>query len=107
MVASVLVQACSRSAVRYHQCRWQFRARRLSVMATSDIRSIADWLIDGARSTLQAYQVLRELCNRLVGCGIPLWRVSLFVRTLHPHIMGRRFIWRPEVDVEVRDGPWR
>jgi hypothetical protein len=53
-------------------------------MASSDIRSIVDWLVDGARSTVQAHQMVTELCNRLVGCGIPLWRVAVFVRTLHP-----------------------
>jgi adenylate cyclase len=75
-------------------------------MATSDIRSVVDWLVDGARSTMQAHEVLAELCDRLVGCGIPLWRVAVFVRTLHPHIMGRRFIWRPGAGVEVRDAPF-
>jgi adenylate cyclase len=75
-------------------------------MPTDDIRSTVDWLVDGARSTMQAHQVLAELCGRLVGCGIPLWRVAVFVRTLHPHIMGRRFIWRPGADVEVRDAPF-
>jgi adenylate cyclase len=39
-------------------------------------------------------------------CGIPLWRVAVFVRTLHPHIMGRRFIWRPGAEVEVREAPF-
>jgi adenylate cyclase len=75
-------------------------------MASSNIRSIVDWLVDGARSTMQAHQVLAELCDRLIGCGIPLWRVAVFVRTLHPHIMGRRFIWRPGVEVEVREAPF-
>src|SRR5258706_12841294 len=82
------------------------RTRRLSVMATNDIRSIADWLVDGARSTMQAHQVLAELCDRLVGCGIPLWRVAVFVRTLHPHIMGRRFVWRPGAEVETSEAPF-
>src|SRR5262245_44204515 len=75
-------------------------------MASSDMRSTVDWLVDGARSTMQAHQMVAELCNRLVGCGIPLWRVAVFVRTLHPHIMGRRFIWRPGAEVEVRDAPF-
>jgi adenylate cyclase len=75
-------------------------------MATGDIQSTVDWLVDGARSTMQAHRVLAELCDRLVGCGIPLWRVAVFVRTLHPHIMGRRFIWRPGADIEVRDAPF-
>ena len=75
-------------------------------MATGDIQSTVDWLVDVARSTMQAHRVLAELCDRLVGCGIPLWRVAVFVRTLHPHIMARRFIWRPGADVEVRDAPF-
>ena len=75
-------------------------------MPTNDIRPIVDWLVDGARSTMQAHEVLAELCERLVGCGIPLWRVAVFVRTLHPHIMGRRFVWRPGADVEVSDAPF-
>ena len=50
--------------------------------------------------------MIQELCDRLVGCGIPLWRVAVFVRTLHPHIMGRRFIWRRGAEVEVREAPF-
>ena len=33
--------------------------------------------------------------------GLPLWRVGVFVRTLHPDIFGRNFIWRPGAEVEV------
>ena len=75
-------------------------------MARRDIKSIVDWLVDGARSTMQAHQLVAELCDRLVECGIPLWRVAVFVRTLHPHVMGRRFIWRPEAGVDVREAPF-
>src|SRR5262249_51017685 len=51
-------------------------------------------------------QVLAELCERLVACGIPLWRVAVFVRTLHPNVMGRRFLWRPDAEVEVTEAPF-
>ena len=73
-------------------------------MRDTDIRAIADWLIDGARSAVQPQEVLVQLCDRLVGCGIPLWRVAVFVNTLHPQIIGRRFIWRPGADVEISEG---
>jgi adenylate cyclase len=73
-------------------------------MLDPDIRAIADWLIDGARSAPLPQQVLAQLCDRLVACGIPLWRVAVFVNTLHPQIIGRRFIWRPGVDVEISEG---
>ena len=32
---------------------------------------------------------------------MPLWRVGVFVRTLHPDIFGRNFIWKPGAEVEV------
>jgi adenylate cyclase len=70
-------------------------------MARCDTAAVADWLIDGARSASLPQEVLAQLCDRLVACGIPLWRVAVFVRTLHPQVTGRRFLWRPETGVEV------
>ncbi len=75
-------------------------------MPTRQIRAVVDWLVDGARSAPQPQQVLAELCDRLVACGIPLWRVAVFVRTLHPNVMGRRFIWRPGAEVETSEAPF-
>src|SRR6516162_10296820 len=75
-------------------------------MPIREIRAVVDWLIDGARSAPQPHQVLTQLCERLVACGIPLWRVAVFVRTLHPNVMGRRFVWRPGTEIEVREAPF-
>ena len=72
-------------------------------MPDTNIRAIVEWLIDGARSAPLPQQVLAQLSERLVACGIPLWRVAVFVRTLHPQVMGRRFIWRPGTEVEVSE----
>lgn len=70
-------------------------------MKTYDTGSVVDWLMAGAVSASLPQDVLAELCDRLVACGIPLWRVAVFVRTLHPHVSGRRFLWRPDAAVEV------
>jgi len=75
-------------------------------MPDPNLKAIADWLADGARSAPQPQQVLAQLSERLVACGIPLWRVAVFVRTLHPQVMGRRFLWRPGADVETSDAPF-
>jgi adenylate cyclase len=75
-----------------------------SPMRDTGIKEIAGWLIDGARSAPQPQEVLSQLCDRLVACGIPLWRVAVFVNTLHPQIIGRRFIWRPGAEVEISEG---
>jgi adenylate cyclase len=75
-------------------------------MHDADIRATAEWLADGARSAPQPEQVLAQLCERLVACGIPLWRVAVFIRTLHPNVMGRRFVWRPGAEVETSEAPF-
>jgi adenylate cyclase len=43
--------------------------------------------------------MMAETCERLVAAGLPLWRVGIFVRTLHPDIIGRNFVWRPGAEV--------
>jgi adenylate cyclase len=72
--------------------------------AALPVKPIVDWLIDGARSAPLAQEVLTELCERLVAAGLPLWRAMVFVRTLHPEVVGRRFIWRPDTGTIVTDG---
>ena len=73
-------------------------------MNASDTRAVAEWLVDGARSAAQPQQVMAQLCDRLLCCGIPLWRAAVSVSTLHPQIVARRFIWRPGAEVEVSEG---
>src|ERR1700687_3233275 len=73
-------------------------------MDPSGTKAVVDWLMDGARSTPLAQEVLSEICRRLTACGLPLWRAVVFVRTLHPQIVGRRFVWRPDTGTVVTDG---
>ncbi len=73
-------------------------------MTLCDTKSIVNWLTDGARSAPRSEIVLADLCDRLVQAGIPLWRVAVFVRTLHPEIVGRRFIWQPGAGVTITEG---
>jgi adenylate cyclase len=68
-----------------------------------DIRSVVDWLAGGAISGVQSQDVLAELCQRMVDCGVPLWRAAVFVTTLHPDIMGRSFTWRAESGVTTSE----
>ena len=72
----------------------------------SNVRSIVDWLVDGARSAARAEDVLAELCGRLVESGMPLWRVAVFVRTLHPDVMGRRILWQPGIQVKASNASY-
>ncbi len=68
-------------------------------MADSGVQDVIDWLIDGARSAERSDLVLGELCERITKAGVPLWRVGIFVRTLHPDVFARSFVWRPDTGV--------
>jgi adenylate cyclase len=66
-----------------------------------DIHHVLDWLAGGALSGPQSHDVLAQLCQRMLDAGIPLWRAAVFVTTLHPDVMGRRFLWQAESGVTV------
>jgi len=70
-------------------------------MDNCDTSSVVAWLMDGARSALTSESVLEELCLRLCNCGVPLWQVDVYVRTLHPEVVGRRFRWKQGNEVSV------
>jgi adenylate cyclase len=59
-----------------------------------DVGSAVAWLVDGARSAPKPDDVLTQLCERLLEGGVPLFRAAVFVWTLHPDLLGRRYIWR-------------
>jgi adenylate cyclase len=69
-------------------------------MDASKLQNLIDWLIDGARSAMTPADMMAEFCERMTRLGVPLWRVGVFVRTLHPEILGRSFIWHPGAKVE-------
>ena len=65
------------------------------------LQQTIEWLSDGARSAASSAAMMAESCQRLVEAGVPLWRVGVVVRTLHPEVFGRNFVWRPGEDVTI------
>jgi adenylate cyclase len=70
-------------------------------MNATDLQQLTDWMVDGARSAATPMEMMQQCCERLVEAGLPLWRVGVFVRTLHPDVFGRSFTWRPGREVVV------
>jgi adenylate cyclase len=70
-------------------------------MNASELQKIIDWMIDGARSAVTPSQMMVECCERLIQAGLPLWRVGVFLRTLHPDYYGISFIWKPGAEVRI------
>ena len=68
----------------------------------SDIREVLECPAGGAfvRRGVTV-DVLAQMCQRMVEAGVPLWRVAVFVTTLHPDVMGRRFLWQAESGATV------
>jgi adenylate cyclase len=70
-------------------------------MNASELQGIIDWMIDGARSAITPSQMMVQCCERLIQAGLPLWRVGVFLRTLHPDYYGISFIWKPGAEVRI------
>jgi adenylate cyclase len=65
------------------------------------LQDIFDWLVDGAPEARTPMDVLARMNPALVAAGVPIDRCETFVRTLHPHIAGRSFLWTPGAPVSV------
>jgi adenylate cyclase len=76
------------------------QARELSV------QPLIDWLDRGAPPARTPQEMVLHLCRRMLGIGLPIHRVAVFVRTLHPNVLGRGFIWHEGRDfIEIIDAP--
>jgi adenylate cyclase len=72
-----------------------------------NVRPVADWLIDGAPPARLPNDVLLEFCRRVRAQGLSIYRAAVFVRTLHPNVLGRSFIWHEDKDsVEVGEAAY-
>ncbi len=75
-------------------------------MPPCDTSEAVRWLMEGARTAQQPEEVLRQLGERMVDCGVPLAGAAVFVRTLHPGLYGRCFLWRRGRGVLILEFPY-
>ena len=61
--------------------------------ARDTIDGIAAWLVSRARRIPQALHAFDEFCWRLLATGMPLLRVTLHARVLHPQYLGMTMHW--------------
>ena len=60
--------------------------------------AVFDWLENFGRYVDGIPSLVTEVCNRFVACDLPLERVSIVMRTLHPQIAVSGYLWRRGVD---------
>lgn len=68
-----------------------------------------DWLLGPRAPGRTPEQAFGDLCRALRERGIAIYRVGLFVRTLHPNVAGRAYFWREDrdqVEVDSADHSW-
>jgi len=71
-------------------------------MSTPDaVQEISDWLIDQGLSEGGYDDLLAGFCEKLNSAGIIVQRSMMAMRTLHPTIDARGFVWRRGADVDI------
>jgi len=57
-------------------------------------KKVARWLVSEGRQAPQIEDLLGGMCQRLLSAGVPIERVGLHIRTLHPQVAAVRVLWR-------------
>jgi adenylate cyclase len=68
-----------------------------------DVAPLITWLQAGTPGVTTPDALLDRFAALLVAGGIPAYRIHVFVRTLHPDILGRAFIWCEGQPVQTRE----
>jgi hypothetical protein len=67
------------------------------------IPGLIEWLVGDECRALDDKEMIEGLGARLRAAGLPLDRLTLHLRTLHPQIIGRTLAWAPGEPVEILD----
>jgi uncharacterized protein (DUF427 family) len=67
-------------------------------VATTKSNPLLEWLGRDAWRAETPQDLIERLAHRLVAAGLPLWRLRLLVRTLHPQLFATAFTWRSDLE---------
>lgn len=70
---------------------------------SSRILEVIEWLTGNECHELDDAGLIAGLGRRLRAAGLPINRLTLHLRTLHPEILGRAVAWSPNEPVEIHD----
>ena len=59
---------------------------------------LVDWLVLEAWKAKTSQELVAALAEALVSAGFPLWRLRLFIRTLHPQLFAYGYTWQRGID---------
>ena len=86
---------------------WYEEDERVSIDPVTDTHAhgnpLVDWLMRDAWEATSIAELIARLARQLRSVGVPVFRINLMVRTLHPQVMGTSYVWSRESDrVEER-----
>jgi class 3 adenylate cyclase/uncharacterized protein (DUF427 family) len=68
--------------------------------------ALIDWIMRDAWECETPEELTKSFGDHLVETGMPLWRVNISIRTLHPALVARQYTWRRGTDgVETNEAP--
>ncbi len=62
-------------------------------LADLDANPLVAWILRTAWQANTPEALVEELCERMLGVGIPVWRLRLIIRTLHPQLYSTAYGW--------------
>src|SRR5215468_7968041 len=80
-----------------------YRKGRPASVPPQAVLEIVEWLTGNDCHEQDDAGLIAGLGLRLRGIGLPVDRLALHLRTLHPEILGRTVAWAPNEPVEIRD----
>lgn len=87
---------------------WYEEDEEVSIHPVTDAHEhgnpLVDWLLRDAWEATSIAELVARLARQLRAAGVPVMRMNLFMRTLHPQVMGAVHVWTREADaVEVTE----
>jgi len=64
------------------------------------------WLLNDAWEAASVHKLLVQLAHSLFSSGVPIWRLQILIRTLHPELFATRYTWWRDTDaVDIFSAP--
>jgi class 3 adenylate cyclase/uncharacterized protein (DUF427 family) len=72
----------------------------------SNLNIFSDWLLTDASDAASVRELVIQLSHCLFSSGVPIWRLQLLIRTLHPELFATGYTWWRDTDeVETFSAP--
>lgn len=76
--------------------------QRMNPVFENSINEISDWIVESALTAVDYSEIYSGFCDRLLNAGIPVWRINISMRTLHPMTEALSMVWVEGAPLDLR-----